>query len=175
MALFRRKRQDPSVLPEIDEYYEGERRDRAGVAWLLAIISVVIVAIFIIILFFATRWAFRQISGKNDTNEVSIGNQSGSDKLPSFDGGAESSNPEAGDESTNSDKSKDSDKNVATDDQDVNKEGRVDAPAHTETPSNPSSPTTPIPSTGPEHTLALFIAVSIIAGSAHYILSERKS
>lgn len=183
MALFKRKKKD-SVLPEIDKYYEGERRDRTGVAWLLAIVSVLVVALFLVGIFLAGRWAYRTIKG-NDT-DVAITTTDGEDalNLPSFDGKPSESTENKPDSNEKQEDSPNSDQSPSQDES----EGTVEAPA-TPGQTNPDSaaPTTPptttvpstgdspLPNTGPtENLLAIFLVVSIATGSLHFAVNNRK-
>lgn len=159
MALFRRNK-TTSVLPEVDQYYTGERRDRAGIAWLLALVSVALVALVLVGAFLAGRWAYREITD-NGRDEVAVVETD--EQLPSFDGGEDE------------DAADDND----TDTEDTETEGTVDAPARTDTPSTP--PSTPVtgaeelPYTGPGSLAASFVAVSAAAAGAHNLVSRRKN
>lgn len=60
MAWFNRRNQNTDVLPEeVREYYQTERRERTGMAWLLAIGTLVATFIIAAGLFFGGRWAYR--------------------------------------------------------------------------------------------------------------------
>lgn len=164
MALFGRKKQD-AVLPEVDKYYEGERRDRAGLAWLLALVSVAIVALVLVGAFLAGRWVYRQIAS-DDAAEVAVTDTA--DNVPSFDGAGE-------------DTSGDNDTEETPADDDEQEEGRVDAPARTDTPSQPAARTpstggseVDLPSTGPGDVFAIFTVVSATAGATHYAISRQR-
>lgn len=157
MALFRRKTTD-SVLPEVDKYYEGERRDRAGLAWLLALVSVAVVALVLIGTFLAGRWAYRQITANDDQVAVT----ETTEEVPSFDGGQEAAPAENEDEESS-----------AGDEQ---TDGTVNAPAQTNTPSTPvASSDAPLPSTGPADTAVIFLTVSAVAGGVHYLVSRKRA
>lgn len=166
MALFGRKKQD-TVLPEVDQYYEGERRDRAGLAWLLALVSVAIVALVIIGAFLGGRWLYRQVADKDSGSEVATTDTT--DNVPSFDGAGE-------DVSDNND----TEETPASDDD--QEEGRVDAPARTDTPNQPiartpstgGSEASDLPSTGPGDVVAIFMVVSATAGATHYAVTRKK-
>jgi cytoskeletal protein RodZ len=67
MAWFRRKESNQTVLPEIERYYEAERHERAGLAWILALVSVACVALIVIGLVFGGRWLYRKMT--TDTNK----------------------------------------------------------------------------------------------------------
>jgi cytoskeletal protein RodZ len=60
MALFNRKNVDPKALPEVEKYYEAEKRERMGLAWVLAVVSIACVVILLIGAFFGGRWVYRK-------------------------------------------------------------------------------------------------------------------
>lgn len=72
MALFKRKKTDKAVLPEIEKYYNAEKRERAGLAWLLALTSVAVVALLIIGAFFGGRWVYRKATDTNKTPVATV-------------------------------------------------------------------------------------------------------
>ncbi len=169
MALFRRKKTD-SVLPEVDKYYEGERRDRAGLAWLLALISVVIVALIIIGVFLAGRWVYRQAT-KDNANDVAISDVD----VPSFDGATDGQN---GDDKNEEEKRAEEERKTeeARRAEEEAARGRVDAPVRTDTPSVPATgDNAPLPNTGPANLVGVFAGVTTLAGGIHYVVERRRS
>lgn len=184
MALLNRKKKD-SILPEVDKYYEGERKDRAGLAWLLATVSVILVALFIIILFFAGRWAYRVVFD-NDQETQTVSTEEGNDQnnVPSIDGGSTEEDSDNNSDETSNSQNKDenqeqTDQNTAQN----NNEGEVDAPAQTQTPNQPSTTgeaipgagDSPLPGTGPSNILSIFLITSIVAGLLHRLYSQKIS
>lgn len=172
MALFRRSKKE-STLPEIDKYYDGERRDRTSLAWLLALISVIIIALIIIGIFLAGRWLYREVTDTNDSNNVAI-----EETVPSFDGGSTDQSQSVTSDDTRNSQEDDQDQNdqsQADDTQD--EEGVVDAPARTETPSTPgATPQTgddALPGTGPAGLVGTFVGVSTLAGGIHYAVNRK--
>ena len=65
MALFNRNKTNlAGMAPEVSDYYKAEGRERAWVAWLLAI-GTLLVTIFVVLgVFYGGRWAFRSRSLK---------------------------------------------------------------------------------------------------------------
>ena len=63
---FSRNKSDDSVPQEVQEYYQAERRERAGVAWLLAIVTLVVTLALAVALFFGGRWVYRALFDNND-------------------------------------------------------------------------------------------------------------
>lgn len=163
MALFRRNKD--SVLPEVDKYYEAEKRDRTGVAWLLALVSVAVVALIIVGLFLGGRWAYNKIAKNNDAEEVAQVDENGA---PSFDNGE----APTGDTPAPADGTGEAPAPAPNGDE---SQGTVNAPARTETPSTPvTGDSGELPSTGPADTALIFATVSTAAGAAHYAVTKRK-
>ncbi len=66
--IFKRNRDDNTVAPELQQYYEAEKKERAGLSWLLAVISVAFVSLVLIGLFFGGKWLYNRVT--SDDNEV---------------------------------------------------------------------------------------------------------
>lgn len=72
MALFNRRKQNTDVLPEeVREYYQTERRERTGMAWLLAVATLLVTFIIAAGLFFGGRWAYRTVFNNDDKKTAS--------------------------------------------------------------------------------------------------------
>jgi cytoskeletal protein RodZ len=182
MALFNRKKTDSKVLPEVEQYYQAERRDRGWLAWLLAIASVLVVVLIIAGLFFAGRWAYNEITGNDDdvaVNEDEVGNEEENGLTVDGDPTNVSEEDETADEPADSNDGSD-DEAATNDDADTeDNEGTVNAPAQTNTPSNqqPTTPATgddPLPSTGAGSLVGVLAGVSTLAGGIHYVVERRK-
>jgi hypothetical protein len=65
MKLFNRK-QDKTTIPELQEYYDNQRANRMGMAWLMALASLLITVGVLSGLFFGGRWVYRKIADRND-------------------------------------------------------------------------------------------------------------
>lgn len=160
MAWFRRNKTDQTVLPEIEKYYEAERKERAGLAWLLALVSVACVALILIGLFFGGKWAYNRLTDDKKDEPVAV---------------------QTTNESTSTDQTKDT---AGKDNTNAAQEGTAQAPVPSTVPAsstptaavNPTTSKTPdsnLPGTGPEGLLALFGAVTIFSSVAHYALRRR--
>ena len=168
MALFNRTKKD-SVLPEVDKYYEAEKRDRSGVAWLLALVSIVVVALIIIGLFLAGRWAYNAIT---DDNEVATDTSEDASDAPSVDGGS-TEDTSGNNNQDNSDSNGGSTDEPAASDEEVEPDTSDEIDTPTTTPETGDSSGN-LPNTGPADTLAIF-AVTTAAGTvAHYAIERRK-
>ncbi len=144
MALFRRNRIDQAGMPtEVQDYYKAEGRERTGVAWLLALATLLVTVLVVLGLFFGGRWAFRKLKNNDKPAPVAVQTDTAKDQ------GTKAAEP-----------------------------APATPPAQTPSPSTgspaPAPATTPtsarnsnLPSTGPEDTLAIFVAVSVLAYIAH--------
>lgn len=68
MALFRRKK-NQSVMPEeVRDFYASEHRDRKGMAWLLAVATLIVTFLVAAALFFGGRWVYRTVFDRDKDN-----------------------------------------------------------------------------------------------------------
>lgn len=71
MALFNRRKKEKDALPEeVRDYYQTERRERTGRAWLLAILTLLVTFLIAAALFFGGRWLYRAIFDNNDDSNT---------------------------------------------------------------------------------------------------------
>jgi hypothetical protein len=71
MALFNRKKKD-SVLPEeVRDYYTSEKHDRKGMAWLLAVATLIVTFLIAAALFFGGRWVYGTVFDNKDDKTTS--------------------------------------------------------------------------------------------------------
>lgn len=185
MALFRRKNQDTTeeVPAEVQEYYQAEKRERTGIAWLLALVTLVVTVLLAAALFFGGRWIYRNVFNSDDGQEQTA-----------------QQDAEDVDENEASSPSPTSD---PTSESDTTNNGQSGSPAAPSTPSTPpstpealprgpSSPSTstaptsqtpttgptaeePLPASGPTENLAVFVAVTFFATILHYAFTARKN
>lgn len=66
MALFRRKKNESVMPEEVRDFYASEQRDRKGMAWLLAIVTLIVTFLIAAALFFGGRWVYRTVFDNND-------------------------------------------------------------------------------------------------------------
>lgn len=164
MWPFKRKQSDQSTVPaEVEEYYQAERRERVGVAWLLAFATLVTTLLLAVGLFFGGRALYRQFTKDDKPKPVAVtpatpkpSAVTGPDLQP-----AQPSSPQ---QSTNP--------------QTGNSQAQTPAVGtpDTETPASkaPATSSTPLPKTGPTETLSVFVSVSVVATLGHYGYSRRK-
>lgn len=160
---FKRNKNVDGVPQEIQEYYQTEKRERTGVAWLLALGTLLITVGLAIALFFGGRWAYRAItSGNNDKSSETTQVAQSPSETPNEN--ENNQTPSTNDEGQT---------------EGANTEGQTSSTS-TNQPNNPSqttgrtqgAATGNLPSTGPSETLALVIATIAIASAAHYAFSK---
>ena len=163
---------DQEVPEEIQDYYQTERRERAGVAWLLAFGTLVVTILLAGGIFFGGRWAYRKFDGnddktpqvaQNDQEEKERATESANDKKeteqsPSNSGGqGGQGNAVQGDESNNN---------------------TNPTPSPTPTPPTPTPATGDasgdLPGTGPSSTLTVFFAVSVLGYLIHRFYTKNQ-
>lgn len=132
------------VPAEVEQYYESSRKERVGIAWLLALATLLLTVLIAAVLFFAGRWAFNRIFN-NDTEPVA---PTAVEQAPSGQDQSVESTEDTNQQST------------GQNDQQGGSQGAVDAPTNPApaptqpTPAQPGqTPTTggeEIPRTGPD-------------------------
>jgi hypothetical protein len=70
MALFRRKKNESVMPEEVRDFYASENRDRKGMAWLLAVATLVVTFLVAAALFFGGRWVYRTVFDNNKGNDT---------------------------------------------------------------------------------------------------------
>lgn len=164
---FRRNKNVDSVPQEIQDYYQTEKRERTGVAWLLALGTLLITVGLSILLFFGGRWVYRQIAG-NDIEKTPETSQVAQN--PSEDQGQESSSQPS------------SDNGGQTQGVTDTEEGRTSSTS-TDRPNSPSTAdgqtqgantSSNLPRTGPADTAILVLATVVVTSAAHYAIASRK-
>lgn len=174
MAIYKRKKNDTkAVPPEVKQYYASEHRERVGLAWLIAFLSLIVTVLVVAGLFFGGRWAYRKIA--NSDNKPTT-----SDNLPKSQGSSQG----------NSDQSKSNDLQPATkpptDSGEVSVDNGDNSSSNSPTGSNNSSnkrskstesgvpAETNMTDTGPGSTLTIFVAVSVLAYLIHWQYQKRR-
>ena len=172
---FRRK--NKQTIAEIENYYAGQSsgKGRSGMAWLMAIISLLITLIIIALLFFGIRWIYRTLvdDSADQTDTVATGQvseaeaeqASGSD---SDSEGSQSSSDVLNEELAGNDS--ESEGTVSDEAASTTRDTAGDS-----TTSSTSTPTTggsePLPNTGPGEVLLFVPAATVAVG---YIISRKR-
>jgi cytoskeletal protein RodZ len=185
MKLFGRNKNNVDQVPsEVQDYYKSERRERVGLAWLLALGTLVVTLIIAAGLFFGGRWAYRKITGNENKTP-----QTAQQQNQNQEGGQTSS--------TNTDQGNNNQGN--NQDEGGNHSGSTPPPASTPTPTpTPPAPTpTPTPpaqennsvatatpqsapapdtslaNTGPGDVIAAFVLTAVAGTIAHHVVWVR--
>ena len=165
-----KKKQTPSVnLPsEMQDYYQTTRREKVGVAWLLALGTMLVTVLLAVGLFYGGRWTYRQVFHKNNNSTIS---QQGS----TDDKAANADNKSTSDSSTTANTPSTSTPSTST-------QGTVAAPTQANNPASvptqPTQTTTPsgkLANTGPGDTLALFVSISLLSYFVRIVYLQRKT
>ena len=155
------------VPPEVKQYYSSEHRERVGLAWIIAFVSLVITIAVVMGLFFGGRWAYRKIAHNNPTvaqpQTITSQPATSSPKASSSTAAPKSSKPSTGSSNTSSTSTTTpSQPPVSTN------KGQLPAPATSQ------AQTSGITNTGPGETVATFIIVSLIGTVAYQAYLRRK-
>lgn len=76
----RQSNQNQSDVPkEVQQYYQSERRERTGIAWLLALATLAVTVVLALVLFFGGRWLYRTFFGNNGQNSTGTTQQEQTD------------------------------------------------------------------------------------------------
>lgn len=159
MALLRRNKADVTAVPkEVQDYYQSERRDRKGVAWVLAILTLIATLALAAGIFFAGRWAYRAITGSGDTQQTTPAET------------VTDQNGQTGTSSTNTTTPSTSGETVNSDSQSVTSTNSTD----TSQPGSTTSGVDTLVNTGPGDTIAIFLVVTAGVTLLHYVLRNRR-
>ena len=96
----RKKKQGQSVPEEIQQYYNTERRERVGVAWLLAGGTLILTVLLAIVLFFGGRWVYRTVFDRDNRPDTAQQEQSEDQTQDNDQGSAPQNAPSAQGQST---------------------------------------------------------------------------
>ncbi len=202
MALFNRGNKNKTDVPaEIQEYYETGKRDRTGIAWLLAFGTLILTIVLAAGIFFAGRFAYRKIAGNNDTSQVAQ-NDTQPQEEQSPETPAPSEEQQRTEEERQAEEQRKADEARRAEEQKAEEERKAAAerkaaeereraaqqraeeeatPAPTQQSAGGSSEDRQvaagdaIPETGPGDTLAIFIAVTILGYMAHRLHFAKRS
>src|SRR3990167_1385362 len=143
----RSRKDEEQVPPEVQEYYKTERRERLGLAWLLALATLFATVAVVLGLFFGGRWVIRQIGG-DDKKPVATETTGG--EAP-FNLNETSPSPTA----------------------DENTEQTPPVPTPSSAPVTTAPQNSNLPHTGPADTLAVFV-ITAVTGAGFYEFRLRR-
>lgn len=157
-----------NVPPEIQEYYQAEKRERVGVAWALALATLIVTVLLALGLFYGGRWAYRAIFD-NDENPAVV-QQDDTNQQPGGNNGDE------GDTSSEETPTTEQPATLPGEDaNDTNNQAEDSAGEEPEAPATTPTAGQDIPETGPGDMTALFIAVSAISYVLHRLVSNYRA
>jgi len=189
---FNRKKEQSSDLPqEVQEYYQAEKRERVGVAGLLALGTLVVTIGLAIGLFFGGRWAYRSLFNKdkqtasvNQTKDTSEEQNNSSESKSSSTSNSTSSNNSStpnsstSNNSTSNSASNNSSSSTNNSSSSNNSSNNSGSTSSSSTPSTQSTSSTgsksDLPSTGPADTVAIFLGTIVLATTGFYFLGAKK-
>ncbi|MDB5185508.1 MAG: hypothetical protein JWL85_31 [Candidatus Saccharibacteria bacterium] len=163
------------VPQEIKEYYQAERRERKGIAGLLALATLVVTVLLALGLFYGGRWAYRTLTN-NDKQTAQTTNQQ--QTTPAKD---ESKKTETKDNGQGG-----ATQGAQTAQPPQNQQGGQTSSAVTNTPGNATTPdagrgagevsgaNSNIPNTGPEHVIGIVVLVAVSSALAHRLITVRR-
>lgn len=163
MWPFKRKKISPTIPTEVQDYYQSERRERVGVAWLLALATLVTTIVLAFGIFFGGRWGYRKFVKHTKPNTVAITKNN----KPQSTSNSGSKNQDT----TQAPKS--SDQSGSTKSNPKSNTGSSTAPSTTPAQSRRGTNTS-LTNTGPGDTVGIFFGVSAIAGLGHHLFTRRK-
>lgn len=175
MALFNRKKKT-DVPEEIQEYYQTERRERAGIAWLLAFGTLIVTILLAAGIFFAGRWVYRQIAGNDDGNGTTeVTQEEGRpEEQPVQPGGQSEAERQEAAKKTEEEKRKAEEERQRAARQEAERQAQQGQVSSTATEQRPAAGNGRIPNTGPGDTAAIFLAVSVLGYFSHRVYVSRQ-
>jgi cytoskeletal protein RodZ len=161
MWLFnRRQKQQTGVPQEIQDYYQTERRERVGLAWLIALATLVVTVLVALGLFYGGRWAYRSVFKKDNKPTTTV--VENNDKSTATNENTSNS----GTSSTNTDQS-----NPAPAPAPTGSTGTTTTP---QTPGMTAGRSTGLPNTGPGDVIAIFVVTALTGMIAHRLVTTRR-
>lgn len=162
---FSRKQDEQSDLPqEVQDYYQAEKRERVGVAGLLALGTLVVTILLAIGLFFGGRWAYRTVFDNDDNQQTAQQDNEQEQDQEAEDG---ENQGEA-----------DQDETANNEDEEPAPAPSTPQPSPSPTPTPSPSPSGPVqnngdlPSTGPADNLAIFLGTVVLASVLFYLVRQ---
>ena len=180
MKLPFRRNNKEDVPAEIKEYYQAERRERVGVAWAVALLTLLITVGIVMGLFFGGRWLYRSLANRDRNQPATTQNQP--PETPQQGTASQSTgqgSPAPGNTPSNP--------NSSTPNQPGSQSGNAQAPrgnnpaAEAPAASPPTSATPPaistnnLPNNGPGEVFAGAVAAALASGMLHRYYWQRRS
>jgi hypothetical protein len=187
MWPFNRRKNDAKqdVPPEVQDYYQAEKRERTGVAWLLGLATVIITVVLAFALFFGGRWLWRTLTSNGDTTPEN-GTQQVEVPAP---GDADEEDDEQNEDEQLTQEEREAEEAAEREreeqaarerEEEIAQENGTTARGDQEvTPQAPQDGSgtgsdESLPDTGPGAVLTIFAGTSIVSAVAHYEFSRRR-
>ena len=142
------KRNESEVTKEFEEYYLAERKERAGLAWLMAFVTLCIGAVLLIGAFLGGRWLYGRLNHDDQKKGVAVISISQTEVKKSGD--------------SEKDRAQEAEKQAALDALDATLSGKNKATNGSVAGASTNS-TQALPNTGPGDLWSVFIGVAIIS------------
>jgi len=179
MAIFNRNQKKPNnktAPKEVQKYYASGQRERVGLAWVIAFLSLIATTAVVLGLFFGGRWLWNKIT-EDDQPTTTTTNQPQSTEngtQPSEQGTAPNQSQQGNNQSGQPSGGTGAPNNNAP------------GPSQTTTPSQPSTgapnqstqnqnQSGKISNTGPRETIAVFVVASVLGTVGHNVYLRRKN
>lgn len=190
MALFRRNKVQQNTIPELQEYYNAERRERSGLSWLLALVSVACAGLLLIGLVFGGKWLYNKLANNMDKDKTPTAQtENNSDNQPATPAETDTSTPSEASDGTAAPAPATAStpaSNAPATTPSATTPSTTTAPAaSTPTSTTPSatsstsgtvaSASSPLPNTGPADTLVVVIVTVVGATAVRYTIFKRKN
>lgn len=161
MALFRRKKAEKPVTKEVEQYIKAEKRERAGLAWLLALVAMAVAALVIIALFFGGRWAYDRIWNDEDSSSTQTASSQSNNSTSKEEAKTEDSSSDDNTESSDSDDDSTSSSTETSDEDTEDTTGDTETSSSSE--SKEETKTEDLAETGPATPFGLMALVAVIS------------
>ncbi len=165
------------VPKEVQQYYASERRERVGLAWLIAFVSLIITTAVILGLFVGGRWVYHKVHTKSTTTAVKSNSPANKNTKPQTNNrtttkpnsSANSSNQSQSTAKPNNNPSSTTTPSAST--------PSTTAPSTTASPAaqnQPTASTQKITNTGPGQTIGVFLSASLLGAVVYQLYLRRK-
>lgn len=163
---FNRKQEESTLPEEVQEYYASTSRQRVGIAWLLALATLVVTVLLTLGIFYGGKWVFNHFRGNGEQATPVEVTQSPQNQAPQENQPANN---------------QDADQNAGTQTTPQTSQAPAQLPADQNEPTAAPSPsiTQPVtgkdvPNTGPGDVVAIFVVASVAGTLLHNRLLAKR-
>ena len=154
---FRRDKDSSDTAPkEVKDYYQAEKREKVGVAGLLALGTLLVTVVLAMGLFFGSRWVYRTVFDDSKDSDQQTAQQD--DQNQEVDAAASAEQSEVENEFGPDTTSSDEDESLAAASGTANQQQRDD-----------------LPSAGPTDTLIILISTVLFGSAGYYVYGGKKA